>query len=166
MHELLGSAHAFASGKKGRAHAAVKNNGFLDGMNGLNSHFTDSGLFGIQVAGQGSHSADLLNVSLQALDGLRQPIDDVELARAKNTLKMNYLLSMESSADRLEEAARNYASHGSLTMNSHMQAIDDVTSAQINDAARRVMQGKPTMVVTGGNINLVPTMTDVQRQLN
>jgi len=40
-----------------------------------------------------------------------------------------------------------------------------VTSEQINKAASRVLSGKPTMLVTGGAINMVPSVTDVQRQL-
>jgi predicted Zn-dependent peptidase len=52
-----------------------------------------------------------------------------------------------------------------LTLWENFAAIDHVTSHQINDAAKRVLSGKPTLVVTGGAINLVPTITDVQRQL-
>lgn len=47
MQELLGSAHAYAAGNSGRAHAAVKDNGFVDGVSTVSSNFTDSGLFGI-----------------------------------------------------------------------------------------------------------------------
>jgi predicted Zn-dependent peptidase len=161
MHQLLGHGHAFNHGNTGRAHKAIVNNGFLDSIGGINSNFTDSGLFGITVEGAGSHSADLLAVALHELDALRQPISDAELTRAKNALKMNFLLAMESSADRLEEVARNYQTHGALTLQNHCQAIDAVTSSDINAAARRVMSGKPTMVVTGGAINLVPSMTEV-----
>ena len=165
MDELIGSAQAFSSGNFGRSHEAVKNNGFLDGCDAINSSFTDTGLFGIKVNGAGSHSQDLFQVAMTMLVSMRNPIDEVELARAKNALKMNFLLGTESSADRLEEVARNYASHGSLTMWKHMEAIENVTSAQINECAKRMMATKPTMVVTGGAINLVPSMTDVTRQL-
>lgn len=108
MNELLGSAHAFGSANSGRAHEVVKNNGFVDTVSGINSNFTDSGLFGVNITGAGSHSADLLKVAIEQLDKLRQPIDETELARAKNTLKMNFMLAMEGSGDRLEEVARNY----------------------------------------------------------
>jgi predicted Zn-dependent peptidase len=107
MNQLLGSAQAFGSGS-GRAHQAIKSHGFLDNISGINSHFTDSGLFGVSVEGAGSHSADLLKVALEQLDSLRQPIDEVELARAKNALKMDFMLAVEGSGDRLEEVARNY----------------------------------------------------------
>lgn len=106
-----------------------------------------------------------MKVALEQLDGLRQPIDEVELTRAKNALKMDFILNVESSGDRLEEVARNYQTHGSLTLWENFAAIDQVSSHQINDAVRRVLSGKPTMIVTGGAINLVPTITDVQRQL-
>lgn len=165
MNELMGSAHAFGTSNSGRAHEAVKNNGFVDSISGINSNFSDSGLFGINLSGAGSHSADLLKVGIDQLDSMRQPIDETELARAKNTLKMNFMLAMEGSGDRLEEVARNYMSHGSLTLWKHCAAIDAVTSDQINHAASKALSGKPTMVVTGGSINMVPSMTDVQRQL-
>jgi len=166
MQQLTGNAHAFGTGNHGRAHSAVKDNAFLDSVSANSSNFTDSGLFGVTVEGAGSHSADLLKVALDQLDSLRQPIDETELARAKNAMKMSFMLAMESSADRLEEVARNYASHGSMTLWQHCEAIDAVTGDQINAAARRVLSGKPTMVVTGGAINMVPSMTEVQRQLN
>lgn len=165
MNELLGSAHAFGNLNSGRAHQAVRSNGFLDTISCINSNFTDSGLFGINVSGAGSHSADLLKVAIEELDGLRQPINETELTRAKNNLKMNFMLAMESSADRLEEVARNYQSHGNMTLWKHCEAVDAVTGAQINAAATLALSGKPTMIVTGGSINLVPSMTDVQRQL-
>jgi len=142
----------------------VRNNGFLDGLSGINSNFTDSGLFGVKVTGAGSHSQDLFQVAMETLDSMRQPIDEQELARAKNNLKMNFLLAMENSGDRLEEVARNYAV-GAPALDKQLAAIEGVSSHQINEAARRILAGKPTMVVTGGAINLVPSMTDVQRQL-
>lgn len=103
----MGSAKAFGSGS-GRAHSAIKSHEFVDSISGINSHFTDTGLFGVAVEGAGSHSADLLKVALEQLDGLRQPINEVELTRAKNAVKMDFMLAVEGSSDRLEEVARNY----------------------------------------------------------
>ena len=74
-------------------------------------------------------------------------------------------MSMERQEDRLEEIARNYMTFGDLTFHQYCDKIDAVTSDQINRVASRVLSGKPTMLVTGGAINLVPTITDVQRQL-
>ena len=97
---------------------------------------------------------------------LREPIPDVELARAKNILKMNVLMAMERQDERLEEIARNFMTFGDLTFSQYCERIDEVTSEQINAAAYKTLTGKPTMLVTGGAINLVPTITEVARQLN
>jgi len=88
------------------------------------------------------------------------------LNRAKNILKMQVLMAMERTDDRLEEIARNYMTYGNLTFQDYCDCIDAVTGSQINQVATTLLAGKPTMLVTGGAINLVPSVTDVSRQLN
>lgn len=171
MNTLIGNATSFSSGGPGKGMycRAITNlmqkYNFVDGVSGINTHFSDSGLFGMTIEGPGSHSQDLLAVMLDEFNKLKERIPDEELARAKNILKMNILMSMERQEDRLEEIARNYMTFGDLTFHQYCDKIDAVTSDQINRAASRVLAGKPTMLVTGGAINLVPTITDVQRQL-
>ena len=75
-------------------------------------------------------------------------------------------MAMERTDDRLEEIARNYMTYGNLTFQDYCDNIDSVTSDQINSVATNLLAGKPTMLVTGGAINLVPSVTDVSRQLN
>ena len=172
MNTLIGSSSSFANGNPGsgmfnRATTSLlQKNNFVDAAHSFNSNFTDSGLFGMSIEGPGSHSADLLNVALEELNRLREPIPESELNRAKNQLKMQVLNGLENSEDRLEEIARNFMTYGNLTFHQYCEDIDAVTSDQINAAASALLQGKPTMVVTGGAINMVPTITDVQRQLN
>ena len=172
MQTLIGSATAFSSGGPGKGMycRAITNlmqqYDFVDSASAINSHFTDSGLFGMQIEGPGSHSAELMQVMLQELHRLREPINDQELARAKNILKMNVLMAMERQDERLEEVARNFMTFGDLTFAQYSERIDAVTSEQINQAASKVLSGKPTMLVTGGAINLVPSVTDVAAQLN
>jgi len=164
MNTLLGST-SHGHGQQRTVTNLLQQHNFVEGASGINSHFTDSGLFGIQIEGEGSHAHDLVNVALEELNRLKEPIPDQELARAKNILKMNVLMSMERQEERLEEIARNFMTYGNLTFNQYCDRIDAVTSEQINAAAGRCLSGKPTMLVTGGAINLVPTVTDVQRQL-
>lgn len=78
---------------------------------------------------------------------------------------MNILMALERQEDRLEEIAKNFSTYGDLTFHQYCDKIDQVTSSQINKAAEKVLSGKPTMIVTGGAINLVPNITDVTRQL-
>lgn len=168
---LIGNATSFSSGGPGKGmHSRAITNlmqryNFVDGVSSINTHFSDSGIFGLTIEGPGSHSQDLLAVLLEELNRLKERIPDEELARAKNILKMNILMAMERQEDRLEEIGRNYQTFGDLTFHQYCDRIDAVTSDQINRAMTRVLGGKPTMLVTGGAINLVPTITDVQRQL-
>ena len=93
----------------------MQKHNYVDGASAINSHFTDSGLFGMSIEGPGSHSSELMNLLVEELNKLKDPIDEVELNRAKNILKMNVLMAMERSEDRLEEIARNYMTFGDLT---------------------------------------------------
>ena len=149
-----------------RAVNVMQRHNFVDGVSAVNTHFSDSGLFGLTIEGPGSHSQELMSVLTEELAGLKDHIDDAELNRAKNVLKMNVLMAMERSEDRLEEIARNFMTYGDLTFHQYCDQIDSVTSAQINAVATKLLAGKPTLLVSGGSINLVPSVTDVSRQLN
>lgn len=172
MNKLIGSAAAFSSGGPGRGmHCRavtnlVQKNHHVEGASAFNSHFSDSGLFGMTIEGPGAHSSELMSLLTEELNGLKAPIDEVELNRAKNLLKMEILSSMESTDNRLEEIARNFMAFGDLTFHQYAEKIDSVTSADINAIASKCLAGKPTLLVSGGAINLVPGVSDVSRQLN
>ena len=107
----------------------MRQNDFVDSSSAINSHFTDSGMFGMSIEGPGSHSAELMGAMLGELNRLREPIADGELATAKNILKMNVMMALESQGDRLEEIARNFMTFGDLTFAQYCDRIDAVTSA-------------------------------------
>jgi len=154
MNQLLGSS------------SVMQANNFVDGTSPVNHNFTDSGLFGLTIEGPGSHSHELMTTVTDELNSLKVTIDDAALNRAKNTLKMNILSAMERSDDRLEEIARNFMTYGDLTFHQYCDRIDGVSSSDINRVASKVLGGKPTLLVQGGAINLVPSVTEVARQLN
>lgn len=66
MNSLIGSATSFSSGGPGKGMycRAITNlmqrYDFVEGASALSSHFTDSGIFGMNMMGPGSHSTDLL----------------------------------------------------------------------------------------------------------
>lgn len=161
MQALLGNS---AAGKN-RAHEVIKRHHFVDSVDTINSHFSDNGVFGLQIQGAGSHSQDLLHIALEELAALRNGVSDEELSRAKTKLRMQILTGLERQEDRLEEIAKNFIAHGDLTFHQYADQIDAVTSQDIKRAASRTLGTKPTLLVSGGAINLVPTITDVQRQL-
>ena len=146
--------------------SVMQSHNFVDGTSPVNCNFTDSGLFGLTIEGPGSHSQELMTVVTDELNSMRTTIDDTALNCAKNTLKMNVLSAMEKSDDRLEEIARNFMTYGDLTFHQYCDKIDGVSSSDINRVANKVLGGEPTLLVQGGAINLVPSVTEVSRQLN
>lgn len=88
---------------------------FVEKVSGINNQFSDNGLFGISIEGAGSHSSELLGVSLETLNRLKNKVSDEDLALVKNRLKMDILKHLESSEDRLEEITKNYLTFGDLT---------------------------------------------------
>jgi predicted Zn-dependent peptidase len=173
MGSILGTSDSLHQGRAGYGTLArsvthvTQGHSFVDRAFATNVHFSDSGLFGFTVQGAGSHSSDLMNVLLEELSELKETISDEELVRAKNRLKMQILTEMESRASRLEEVGRNYlAFGGDLTFHQYCKRIDEVTSSDINNVAQKMLATKPTILVQGSAINTVPSITDVQRQLN
>lgn len=171
MNTIIGSGTSFSSGQPGKGlySRAVTNllqkYNYVDGVSAINAHFSDSGIFGLSIEGPSSHSQDLMHVLLEELNRLKEPISDEELNRNKNILKMQILTQLEKQEDRLEEIARNFQSWGDLTFHKYCDQIDAVTTQQINEAATKCFARNPTLLVTGGAINLVPNITDVSRQL-
>lgn len=139
---------------------------YIDGASCVNASFSDSGLFGLSIEGAGSHSQDLMGRLTDELNSMKEPISEMELNAAKAAAKMSITKYMDVSENRLEEIARNFMAYGDLTFHQYSSMIDSVTSSDINSVASKVFSGKPTMLVTGGAINLVPAVTDVARQLN
>lgn len=173
MAALLGSTDSLSRAGSGNGSLArsvtnlSQQHSFVDRANVVNGHFSDSGLFGLSVEGPGSNSTDLMDVLLTELNELKDGVSDEELLRAKNRLKMNVLTEMERRGDRLEEIGRNYlAFGGDLTFHQYTDRIDSVTSSDINEVAERILATKPTILVQGSAINVVPTINDVQRQLS
>jgi predicted Zn-dependent peptidase len=64
---------------KNRASGLVRRHNFIDSVQSINNHFSDSGIFGISVTGAGSHSSDLLSATLEELTSLKDRISDEDL---------------------------------------------------------------------------------------
>jgi predicted Zn-dependent peptidase len=111
-----------------RMNSTLAKNNFVNGMSSYSHNFTDSGLFGMNVEGSGSHSAELMEVLIGELNSLKSSADEHELTKAKNNLKMSINMNLENSSDRLEEIARNYMSFGDINVYQYCANIDKVTS--------------------------------------
>ncbi|CDW73099.1 peptidase m16 inactive domain containing protein [Stylonychia lemnae] len=156
MNTLIGNAQSFSSGGPGKGMycRAITNMmqkyEMIIEAGAINNHYADSGLFGLSITGNSIQYETLLRVICEEMQNLSKPIQDIELLRAKNILKMNVLMAMERKEERLEEIARNYMTYDDLTFMQYLPNIDKVTSDDVNKAALRIMKTTPTLVAFGG----------------
>lgn len=112
LQSLFGSATGFSVGGPGKGmhnwanKKILQRHHFIHECEAINSHFTDSGLFGLNFTGNSHNSKEILHEMLNILNQFRTKIDEVDLARAKNMLKRQILLNITNQSDRLEEVAR------------------------------------------------------------
>ena len=74
---------------------SFKKHTFVDRAHGFSNHFSDNGIFGMSIEGAGSHSSQLLGLTLETLNGLKNKVSDEDLSLVKNQLKMNILKNIE-----------------------------------------------------------------------
>ena len=109
---IIGDASGFSSGGPGkgmhnRSNRALSRYPFLDTISSIHHTFTDSGLFGLNITGASSHSADLMSVAIHELQRLSQDITDEEFERCVMQLRMMVMMQLENEDARVEEAARS-----------------------------------------------------------
>jgi predicted Zn-dependent peptidase len=85
-HAIIGESAIKGAGQLSRASTLLHEHRYVDYASSINTHFQDSGIFGVTVEGPGSHSKDLLNVAMETLSELRSGIDGKALDRAQNQL--------------------------------------------------------------------------------
>ncbi|KAJ3260288.1 Mitochondrial-processing peptidase subunit alpha [Boothiomyces macroporosus] len=149
---LLGGGGSFSAGGPGkgmytRLYTNVLNrNGWIENCNVINHSYSDSGLFGISTAvlsDPGTHH-HILSVICDQLVTMTQHCTQTELERAKNMLKSNLLMSLESQLVELEDIGRQILLYGQrLDINEMCKRIDMVTTADVIRVARRVILGEP-----------------------
>ena len=54
---------------------------------------------------------------------------------------------------------------GRIINENYISLVDSVTSNDINKAVELLLRSKPSMVVTGNAVNLVPSVADIQGRL-
>ena len=114
------------------------------------SSYLDGGLFGV-YAGTGEDEAEtVVPVICDILSGLANTVSDQELKRAKAQIKAGILMSLESTASRCEQLARQILVLGRpLPPDEISSRIDDVGRDAIIAISRRLLERTPTFAALG-----------------
>lgn len=112
LHSLFGSGSGFSVGGPGKGmhnwanDKILRKQYFIQECEAVNSHFTDSGLFGLSFVGSSANCKEILQEMIKIFEAFRNNVTEEDITRAKNMLKRQILLNMAGQSDRLEEVAR------------------------------------------------------------
>ncbi|MBV6342368.1 M16 family metallopeptidase [Candidatus Magnetobacterium casense] len=97
----------FGSGISSRLFQEIRENrGLVYSIYSYLSSYHDTGVFGVYAASSRKKYVEVIEVVLREMAALKDTITEAELARAKNQLKGNTLLHLESSSARMHNIAR------------------------------------------------------------
>jgi len=174
LQTLLGGGGSFSAGGPGkgmytRLYTNVLNRYHaVDYCAGFHHCYADSGLFGIAMSVYPQFAGSAANVIAHQLDTLTRPqkggINNMELVRAKNMLKSQLVMALESRLTAVEDLGRQTQIHGKKVPVEEMCAkIDALTIDDLHRTATRVLRpssrttplnyglgsGEPTIVAQG-----------------
>lgn len=117
----------------------------------FNASYSDSGLFGVYTISQAGAAAEVIRAAIsQAKDVAEGNVSDVDIDRAKNQVKSEYLMSLESSAGLLEEIGGQALTTGTYQdAAAVLQGVDAVTPDDVIKAAKSFVDGKKSMAASG-----------------
>lgn len=121
----------------------------------FNASYSDSGLFGVYTISQAGAAAEVIRAAIsQVRDVAEGNVSDVDIDRAKNQVKAEYLMSLESSEGLLEEIGAQALSTGTYQAPaSVLQGIEAITPDDVIKAAKSFVDGKKTMAASGLLVN-------------
>lgn len=151
LQTLLGGGGSFSAGGPGkgmytRLYTNVLNRYHaVDYCAGFHHCYADSGLFGIAMSVYPQFASSAANIISHQLDTLTRPqkggITQIELSRAKNMLKSQLVMALESRLTAVEDLGRQTQIHGHKVPVEEMCAkIDALTLDDLHRTATRVLR--------------------------
>ncbi len=103
--------------------------------------YFDTGLWGIYAGVSRKKVREVIELILKEMYHLSDTITEGELQRAKNQLKGNIILGLESTSSRMNNIARQEIYHGRyFSPKEIMEEIDSITLRQIKDLASGIVR--------------------------
>ncbi|HEY5056385.1 MAG TPA: pitrilysin family protein [Acidobacteriaceae bacterium] len=118
------------------------------------SPFRDTGLLAIYAGTSTEKTAEVVKLTVEEFARIKSsPVSDAELKRAKDQLKSNIVLGLESSGSRMSNLARQEIYFGRFFSTDEIVAeVDAVTPAEIQALARDLFQPESIAITVLGNL--------------
>lgn len=169
---LLGGGSSFSAGGPGkgmysRMYQQVLNRyDFLESAESFTSFADEGGLFGVSArTANPERVTDLVTIIASQLASVAvSPVSEIELSRARNRLKCEVLIQLESRLILCEDLGRQVLTYGKREDSATTCArIDAVTAQDIQKLAQEMLRHNPTLASTGYHLERVPTHEEVSR---
>ncbi|XP_058508940.1 cytochrome b-c1 complex subunit 2, mitochondrial [Solea solea] len=121
----------------------------------FNVSYSDSGLFGLYTVAQADSTGEVIKAAIAQVSGVAEGnVSEADITRAKNQVKAEYVMSIESSETLMEEiGAQALTTAAYQPPDGVLQTIDAITHDDVVKAAKKFMDGKKTMAASGHLIN-------------
>ncbi|KAM7386853.1 hypothetical protein PAMA_009471 [Pampus argenteus] len=121
----------------------------------FNASYSDSGLFGIYTIAQAHSAGEVIKAAVAQVRGVAEGnVSEADITRAKNQVKTEYLMSLESSEGLMEEIGAQALTTAMYQLSETvLQAVDSITQDDVTMAAKKFVDSKKTMSASGHLIN-------------
>ncbi len=139
-------------GMSSRLFSEVRNKrGLVYDIHAMNSASSDTGNLDIYAATDPKDVKTLIPVLCEEIRKLRdQGVTERELGRAKKQILVGMAELAESTESRMHMMATHLSAFGRILSREEIrQAVESVTLQSINDVARKILSGQPTLATVG-----------------
>lgn len=156
---MLGGGGSFSSGGPGKGMYSrlftnvLNRHNWAHHISSFNSSYSDSGIFGIFGMTDAANAGNLTSVIADEIAKSAGPVSADELNRAKNQLKSNITMLLETRSAQVEDLGESVLL--GVSPAEVYSKIDTVTEADIQRVATNMMKTAPTLAAIG-DVSYVP----------
>ena len=129
-------------------------NAFVDSLEAVNMHFTDSGLLILRSDVNGDHVNKTIEMIANEVKSLNN-INNADLNAAKKKLKMRLIGALENDNVRIEEMLKQQNVYGQADLKSVIQKIDAIDAGALQKTVQGLAKGKMTFILDSENLQNV-----------
>ncbi|XP_042512962.1 mitochondrial-processing peptidase subunit alpha-like isoform X2 [Macadamia integrifolia] len=174
LQALMGGGGSFSSGGPGkgmhsRLYLRVLNKyPEVETFSAFSSVYNDSGLFGIHLTTESDFVEKAVEVAIDELIAVATPgqVTELELQRAKNSIKSAILINLESRTIVTEDIGRQILTYGCRKPVEHfLIAVDELTLSDLGRLVHKILSSPLTMG-SWGDVDRVPSYASVSKHFH
>ncbi len=127
--------------------------GFAYSIYSFSSSYIDTGFWAVYAGTGRKKTLAVTELIIKEMQGLYSSITDIELRRAKDQLKGNIVLGLESTSSRMQSIARQEIYFGrNFSQSEIMKSIESVTMEQVRELSHRLINSNNMCLTVLGRL--------------